>query len=292
MRKKANTLKKIGIVGAGLIGASLAKKLTSSGFEVICVGRNRKHLLKARTLGVCSEISTDLSDLSRCDIVVVSTPVDVIIEISKKIIPLMKKGAVITDVGSVKSNICARLSVFAKKCGVSFVGAHPMAGSEKSGCENARSDLFEKSSVFITPVKETNRNALKVVAEMWEKTGASCLITRPARHDRFAAVASHLPHLISFCFMEMFLDFEKKNGKAKEAAAGSFRDITRVAKSSPAVWNAIFKENRAFLSKNVKVFINKLENMMECLKSRKLTGRLNKIKTGYEKIENKIGKSR
>ncbi|MEA2081972.1 MAG: prephenate dehydrogenase [Elusimicrobiota bacterium] len=282
---------KIGVVGAGLIGGSIAELLTKKKKQVICFGRNTARLKKAVRLGICAESTTDLSRAGECGLIFLCTPVDTIIKLGKKIIPFMKKGAVITDVGSVKKEICASLAPLAKKRGVLFSGAHPMAGSEKTGFENARSDLFKGTVVFTAKGKNSSPRARKAVEKFWKSAGAECMGIEPQKHDEFVSVTSHLPHLISFCFADCFFRFEKKHPSAGDAAAGSFKSITRIAKSSPVLWSGVFSQNRKNIIKQACDFRKRLDAMILSLgkKSSPLKA-LKKISENYEKFENKTGK--
>ncbi|MBA3052278.1 prephenate dehydrogenase [bacterium] len=282
---------KIGVVGAGLIGGSIAAYALEKKKEVICFGRNPSRLKKALRSGICSEVSTDLSRAGECDIIFLSTPVDTIIELGKKIIPFMKKGALLTDVGSVKRQICASLFPAAKKRGVSFCGAHPMAGSEKTGFENARSDLFKGTVVFIAKGKNSSAQGGKILQRFWAGAGAECVSIDPEKHDAFTSVTSHLPHLIAFCFAESFCRFEKKHPSVRDAAAGSFESITRIAKSSPALWSAVFAQNRKALILRARDFRKSLDAMILSIEKKTSPLRtLKKISGNYEKSDNQAGK--
>jgi len=283
-------LKRIGIVGPGLIGGSIGKFYTSCGKEVICFGRNKNHLQLAKREGVCGEFSIDLSKVNGCGIVVVCTPVDVIVKISKRIIPFMKKGSILIDAGSVKEKICREIHPFAKKHGINFVGCHPMAGSEKSGCINSSDDLFRETNVLLTPGAGTGKDVLKKVKKFWNDLGAYCFIIQPEKHDEVAALTSHLPHVISFCFMEVFLGYLKKNKISPAFIAGSFKSLTRISKSSPVLWNAVFRQNETEIIKHIKKFVVELNNLKKNINGRKLLKTLTDIRNAYEGFENKARK--
>ncbi|MFH1352508.1 MAG: prephenate dehydrogenase [bacterium] len=281
---------KIGIVGPGLIGGSIGKFYKAKGKDVVCFGRNKDRLRIAKREGVCGDFSTDLSKAGGCGIVAVCTPVDVITQISKSVIPFMKKGAILIDTGSVKSEICRKVHPFAKRYGIEFVGCHPMAGSEKSGCINSRGDLFRGTNVLLTPVSGTGKGALKKVKKFWSDLGADCSVVRPDKHDEFAALTSHLPHVISFCFTEMFLSYLKKSKISPAFIAGSFKNMTRVSKSSPFSWNAIFKQNSPEINRHIKKFTGTLDNFKKNINDRRLLKKLNDIRNAYEGFENKTRK--
>jgi len=274
---------KIGVVGAGLIGGSIAAHAVKKKKEVICFGRNPARLKKALCSGICTEVTTDLARAGECSIIFLSTPVDTIIGLGKKIIPFMSKGAVLTDVGSVKAEICASLFPEAKKRDILFCGAHPMAGSEKTGFENASADLFRDTVVFVAKGGNSSSRGGKIVREFWTGAGAECVGIEPEKHDEFASLTSHLPHLIAFSFAESFCRFEKKHRSVRDAAAGSFENITRIAASSPFLWSAVFAQNRKNIIRRAKDFRKSLDAMILSLEKKESTlNTLKRINRSYE----------
>jgi prephenate dehydrogenase len=274
---------KIGVVGAGLIGGSIAAHAFRKGKKVICFGRNPLRLKKALRAGICGEVSTDLSRAGECGMVFLATPVDSIIDLGRKIIPFMKKGSCLTDVGSVKAEICAELFPAAKKRGVLFCGTHPMAGSEKTGFENASPDLFRGSVVFIAKGRNSSARGAELVEKFWKSAGARCVRIEPPEHDALTSAASHLPHLIAFCFAEFFSRFEKKHPGARRACAGSFESVTRTAASSPLLWSAVFAQNRKNLLRHARDFRKSLDRMILTLeKKRSALKNIEKIKRDFE----------
>jgi len=279
---------KIGVVGAGLIGGSIAALLTKKKKQVICFGRNKARLKKAVKSGICAEATTDFSRAGECGVIFLCTPVDTIIKLGKEIIPFMRKGAVLTDVGSVKSKICKSLSAAAKKKRILFNGAHPMAGSEKSGFENASAGLFKGTVVFIAKGKTSSPLAGRIIEKFWKSAGAKCVSIEPRKHDEFVSMTSHLPHLISFCFAECFFRFEKKHPSAAAAAAGSFKSITRIAKSSPVLWSGVFSQNSKNVVKHARDFRKRVDEMILSLEKKSSSlAALKKISKNYEKSGNK-----
>lgn len=277
---------KIGIVGAGLIGGSIAAHALKKGNEVLCFGRNPLRLKKALRAGICSEVTRDFSRAGECGIVFLATPVDSIIGLGHKIIPFMKKGSCLTDVGSVKAEICAELFPAAKKRGILFCGAHPMAGSEKTGFENASADLFRGSVVFIAKGSNSSSRAAGIVGGFWRGAGAECVSIDPREHDALTSVTSHLPHLIAFCFAESFSRFEKKHSSVRRAAAGSFESISRIAASSPCLWSAVFAQNRKNLIRQGSDFRKSLDRMLLALEKNQSTlSKIEKIKRDFKKCE-------
>jgi len=275
-------MQKLGIIGAGLIGASIGRFYRKK-YQVLCIGRNTKKLLFAKKLGCCDEFSIDLKRVSECDLVVIATPVDTIVPIAKRVLPHMKKNAILIDVGSVKGEICKKITPFAGKYGVNFVGCHPMAGSERSGAKFSRKDLFKGTTTIITPEKKTKKDVILKVKNFWKKLGARCVFENPQKHDMILAFTSHLPHLISYSYSQAFLKKFGKDRNVRNFTAGSFTDMTRVAKSSPDVWSAIFKMNKNNLDKVLSDFQKQIEKISK-EKSPELKNTLKKIKNEIEKF--------
>ncbi|MBU0533544.1 MAG: prephenate dehydrogenase/arogenate dehydrogenase family protein, partial [Candidatus Omnitrophica bacterium] len=190
---------KIAIIGVGLIGGSIGlaakkKKLTS---KVIGIGRSELSLKKALKKKAVDEISLDKSKVKDADLVIIATPVGKIVSLVKELIPYLKKGTIITDVGSTKREIMDDIHKFLPQ-GISFMGGHPLAGSEKNGVEFADSNLFEKSICFLIPYNNQNATkSFKKLKSFWKKLGANTIIISAEEHDFLMAGISHLPHIIA-----------------------------------------------------------------------------------------------
>jgi len=245
----------------------------SSGVKVIGIGRNISRLARAKKLGAADEITTDYcAGVKQADLVVIAVPVEKTFEVIKKIRKCLKSGAVVTDAGSVKRKV-VELSEKMMPPGVRFVGSHPMAGSEKSGVANAAPGLFRGATCIVTVTRKTDPSALRKVSEMWKNTGARILVKTPEEHDRITAEISHLPHLLSFALMERVAEANKKYGDADRLAAGAYRDMTRIAASSPEVWADIFTSNAEFINTAAAGCIEKIEKLRKLIKA----GNRNKI---------------
>ena len=237
--------KKILIAGLGLLGGSLALNLKEQGHTLLALGRNRKRLEKAEEAGVIHKVSTEAEEIvPEADIVVIGTPVGTIPAIAESITPFLRPDSVVTDVGSTKEWVCRNMKRILDQKKSRFVGSHPMAGSEKTGFENAFPKLFEKATVVITKTGIEDDDALDTVRGMWESTGAVIRIMDPAHHDRLVASTSHLPHAVAFA-MAYALD------KSPDAADNFFGiygkgllDTLRIAASDPVVWEDIIRSNR------------------------------------------------
>ena len=231
------------IAGVGLIGSSLARVLRREGMagEIRGAGRSADTLRKAMELGVIDAAFDSVEAGAKdADAVFVCTPVGRIVETVERAASVMKKGAIVSDVGSVKSTIASAET----PDGVFFVPAHPVAGTEKSGPENGFAELFEGRWCILTPTEKTDKGATAVVRRVWEKAGMRVEEMSPERHDRVMALMSHLPHLIAYTIVGTAADLEEQTrNDVLKYAAGGFRDFTRIAGSDPVMWRDIFLNN-------------------------------------------------
>jgi prephenate dehydrogenase len=189
----------------------------------------------------CDEVAeTPSAAVNEADIVVVCTPVDRIVELIQTVCDDLPRNAVVTDVGSVKGEIC-RFASHALKNGAQFVGSHPMAGSEKSGMEHASADLFKDRTCFVTPLEETPAASVDQVVSFWARIGADVVTLSPDRHDEIVAHISHLPHLAASALGSLLAGHDPS---WRHYAGAGLRDTTRVASGSPSLWLEILSENR------------------------------------------------
>ncbi|MFH0811660.1 MAG: prephenate dehydrogenase/arogenate dehydrogenase family protein [Pseudomonadota bacterium] len=237
------------IIGVGLIGGSLALSARRKGIfhHIIGVGRTLENLQKAKELQVVDDYTTDLTTgVTGSDLVVVATPVRVVVPLIEKMLPHLKEGTIITDVGSVKAEIVNQVGALPLS-NVYFVGGHPIAGTENSGAEAAFSDLFKGRKCILTPTKRTDIFALEKIRNVWEAVGAEVVLMDSAEHDKILGAVSHLPHMIAFTLVNFLDELQKGNGKVFEFSAGGLKDFTRIAASHPVMWADIAVMNRAHL---------------------------------------------
>lgn len=259
-------MKRVAIVGVGLMGGSLGLALLKrGGWRVAGLARREETLRLARRCGAIQEGSTDPAKIiPGSDVVVLCAPADKIVSLAKAYRRFLAPNALLTDVGSVKGPVVRALEkVFRHTGGPVFVGAHPMAGSEKTGVENARANLYRGAVCAITATPRTSLARVAQAADFWKSVGARPLVIDPETHDRAVAVVSHLPHLIADALMLSVADWDHPRGPAllKELAAGSFRDATRVAGADPALWRGIFRLNDRAVLAAVRHFSQKLSRL-------------------------------
>jgi prephenate dehydrogenase len=234
----------IAIIGVGLIGGSLGmalkRKKLGKAYRVTGLGRSSAKLRLAKKRGAVDDFYVDWRlGVKDADVIVVCTPVDRIAASIKRILPYVKRGAVITDAGSVKGQVIKEAG---KK--IAFVGVHPMAGSEKAGVRFAQADLFDNACAVIAEETTAGAKQIGIVKKMWSDAGARTLSMSAKDHDRITAFTSHVPHLLAFSLAKRLGELDKKDKRITKLIAGSFRDLTRVAGSNPSDWAAICNYNK------------------------------------------------
>jgi cyclohexadieny/prephenate dehydrogenase len=228
------------IVGVGLIGGSIGLGLKKRGLAgtVRGLGRSQETLEKAKAVGAIDEIHTDsAAALRSSQIVVLCTPVDRIASQAIEYAAHCSQGCILTDAGSTKARIATALEGRMPP-GVSFLGSHPLAGSEKRGPEHSDADLFVNRWTVLTPTEKTTATTKKTIAEFWQSLESKTCEMSPEEHDRALALTSHLPHLVASALAGCLPE------SLRPLTASGFRDTTRIAAGDPEVWTAIFRENR------------------------------------------------
>ena len=238
---------KITIIGMGLIGSSLARALRQKNFakKIIAADHSADVCARVKALGIADAAMTDLAQsVVGSDIVIISVPVGAYADVGEKIGPMLKPGAVVTDVGSVKQAVIKALSAHLPDS-VHFVPGHPIAGTEHSGPESGFAELFEGRWCILTPQPDTDIQAVEKITKLWEACGSLIEILDPQHHDLVLGITSHLPHLIAYTIVGTAGDLEEdiKSEVVKFSASG-FRDFTRIASSDPVMWRDVFLNNK------------------------------------------------
>jgi prephenate dehydrogenase len=247
------TVSTLSIVGVGLIGASVALAARRAGAVRRVVGTDRSPaaLDYARQASLLEPVPDLACAAAEGDLVVFCTPVNVIAAQVCEAAGHCRPGTLLTDVGSTKGNVVRDVDGHLP-AGVTFVGSHPIAGSEKSGPEHARADLFDGKLVAVTPVRSEDGAAVARVVDFWQALGARVEVMNAQKHDQALALTSHLPHLVASALAGVLPpEWLRFTGTG-------FRDTTRVASGSPALWTAIFRSNRAALVEAVEQFAEQL----------------------------------
>lgn len=269
----------IAIIGLGLIGGSIGLALKKSS-RVLGIPRREETINQAMIMGAIDEGSLDVSKVSEADIVFICTPINLIIPKLKEIIPHLKKGAIVTDVGSTKFQIVIEAQKLMPK-GTFFIGGHPMAGKEKVKLEQAEASLFENKTWVLTETAKTSKKAMEVLADLISKTGASVLKLDPKLHDLAAAGISHLPLAVAAALVNTIADAEVGRDEMIKCASSGFRDTTRIASGYPELGVDMFATNKKSVLKMIKSFKTSLSRLEKSIKQddvEAIAAELNKAK--------------
>jgi cyclohexadieny/prephenate dehydrogenase len=238
---------RIALIGIGLIGGSIALAARRAGLakEIVAATRRVETAAIANRLKLVDHCGTDLAAACEgADMVVVCTPVGACGAATRAIAPALKKGCIVSDVGSVKQAVIGAMAPHLPD-GVHFVPTHPVAGTENSGPEAAFAELFDGRWTILTPLPECDLKIVDRVEAFWKGLGSQVDRLDPAHHDRILAITSHLPHLIAYTIVGTADDLGGHlNAEVLRFAAGGFRDFTRIAASDPTMWRDIFLNNR------------------------------------------------
>jgi len=246
-RKQAPMFEHVALVGIGLIGSSISHAMRRKGLAGTISGsaRTKATLETALSLRLIERGCVNAADAVKgADLVVLSVPVGACGALAAEIAPNLRKGAIVTDVGSVKAAVVRDMAPHMPK-GVHFVPGHPIAGTEQSGPESGFAELFDGRWTILTPTPETDATAVKKLKAFWEALGANVETMSPEHHDMVLAVTSHLPHLIAYNIVNTAAHLERvTNSEVIKFSAGGFRDFTRIAASDPTMWRDVFLNNK------------------------------------------------
>lgn len=249
-------IKRLAVIGAGLIGGSFALALREAGVveKIIGIDSDPSNLELALSLGLVDEICEDARQGVSCaDVVFISVPVCSISSVLRLIAPALPSGCIITDGGSVKAAIVRECDALVP-AGCSFVGGHPIAGTEHSGASAAFAGLYRGKRCVLTPGATSDAKALETVAGLWSAAGAEVCKMEAGHHDRIFAEISHLPHAIAYTLVHAVGTADVEGENVLSYTAGGFRDFTRIASSDPAMWRDISLMNRDALLASIDGF--------------------------------------
>ena len=251
----------VGIIGLGLIGGSFAKAATQASHKVRVWNRTRATADRAVAEGVAQAVLED--DLGACDIIVVALPPAAVVPWIDAHQATFGKGAIVVDATGVKGTICAALEKYAFQDRWTFVGGHPMAGKETSGWDNASADLFRNASMILTPYPSCGRGPLDALEKFFTGLGFGRVVfTTPQHHDRMIALTSQLAHVVSSAYIQDPLAQEHVG-----FSAGSFNDMTRVARLDPDIWTDLFLANRDALLVTLEGLVARLDGYRAAIAS-------------------------
>jgi len=265
------SIKTLCVIGTGLIGGSFSLALKQAGAckKVIGAGRSEETLQKALQLNIIDSYETDISvAVKDAELIFVSVPLGAMESVFEKIVAGLKQAgnetAIITDAGSSKQQVLQLAEkIFTHNTG-RFVAGHPIAGTENSGPEAAFAELYKNRRVILTPTENTDSDAIKLVTEVWQKTGAGVETMDAEHHDKVLAATSHLPHLIAFGLVHCLENIEDIEDVFR-FAAGGFRDVTRIASSDPTMWRDICLNNQQPILDMMKRYKDELDMLYNAL---------------------------
>jgi prephenate dehydrogenase len=251
----------VAIIGVGLIGGSigLALKKNALAADVVGIGHRRESLDEAETVGAVDRSTTDLAEgVREAELVFVCSPVGMISEHVRLAAEHCREGALLTDAGSTKEQICRELAEPLPR-GCRFLGGHPLAGSEKKGARHASADLFRDRLAILTPRDGAPREDLERLQTLWQGMGSQVIAMEPAEHDRILAMTSHLPHAVAVALAATLTE------KAYPFTGTGFRDTSRLAAGDPTLWNDIFSANRHHVLHSIDAFADQLARLREAV---------------------------
>ncbi len=271
------SLSSVTILGPGMLGGSVALAAKAAAYQVTLWGRNSERVAAAGTLGL--RATTDLiTSVAEAELLIFAVPVGVMKELSEQILPHLPSDCLVTDVGSVKSLPHEKIGpLFAEK-GISFIGSHPMAGSELTGLAAARANLLQDAACVITNDQEVAIEKVISLEQFWTSLGAKPQRMTALEHDRAVGRISHFPHAMAVLTADAGLKFPDD----ALLAGGGFRDTSRVASGDPAMWAEIMIENRAALAGALKDGAESLREMLVMVENsdeERLRKYLTKVKT-------------
>ena len=258
-----------GFIGFGLIGASIAKSIKKKmpDAQILAYMRSAEKLKKAREEGLADQITNCVGPaFSQCDIIFLCTPVEYNASYLEAVKPYLKAGALVTDVGSTKTHI--HQAAIRLQMEDAFVGGHPMAGSEKTGWENATDHLLENAYYIITPTKRSTQEQIGRMISVAQLTDSIPIVLDYQEHDRIVAAISHLPHLIASSLVNLVKDSDNRDELMKRLAAGGFKDITRIASASPEMWQQICMANTDNIAEMMERYIRSLQDILAALRKK------------------------
>jgi len=258
---------KVTLVGVGLLGGSLglACKQRQLASRVDGYVRRAASVTECEQLGVVDHATCDLAHaVEDADLVILCTPLGQMLPLTRQLLPALKRGALVTDVGSVKAGVMRELEPLVASAGAHFIGSHPMAGAENMGAKFARADLFARAICVLTPTPKTAREPLGKLENFWQAVGACPLKLAPEAHDELVSRSSHLPHIVAAELANYVLSPAHRKEQALLCATG-FRDTTRIAGGSPEMWRDIALANRQHLVRVLGVFIEDLREFQLAL---------------------------
>ena len=283
-------MKNILIIGCGLLGSSLLRRIKKNKIaeKVFVYEKSKSNISKIKKLKLPGKIVKSLREaVISADLIILCTPMSEYKKIILKINKFVSPNTLITDVGSSKVESTKIIKKFLKK-GIHWIQSHPIAGSEVSGPENGKDDIFENKWCIIIKEKNVLKKNLNLLTKFWKKIGSKVVLMSVEKHDKIFSMTSHLPHLIAYNLVKSAQDFEKnQNHDLIKYSAGGLRDFSRIAASNEIMWRDIFFYNKKNVSKAIDLFIRNLNNFKKDINSKNDKSILKKL-IQTKKVRSKI----
>jgi cyclohexadieny/prephenate dehydrogenase len=283
-------MKDILIIGCGLLGSSLLRRIQKKKIanKIFIYEKSKSNLTKIKKLKLPGKIVKKLEDgVKNSDLIILCTPMSEYKNLILKMNKFLSTKTIITDIGSSKLESSRIIKKYLRK-DVSWTQSHPITGSEVSGPEHGKHDIFEKKWCVLIKEKNTKKNHLTILNNFWKKIGSKVVIMTPEKHDKIFSMTSHLPHLIAYNLVKSAQDFEKiQNFDLIKYSAGGLRDFSRIAASNEIMWRDIFFNNKKNISKAIDLFIKNLNSFKKDINSKNNKSILKKL-IQTKKVRSKI----
>ena len=285
-------MKNVLIIGCGLLGSSLVRRISKKKIakKIFVYEKSLSNIAKIKKLRLPVKMLKSLKDgVAISDLIIFCTPMSeykkLILKINKNILPK----TLITDIGSSKNDSSKIIKKFLKK-DIHWIRSHPITGSEVSGPEHGKDNMFQNKWCVIIKDKETNPTHLKLINSFWKKVGSKTVIMNSEKHDKIFSITSHLPHLIAYNLVKSAQDFEKiLKFNLIKYSAGGLRDFSRIAASNEIMWRDIFFDNKVNISKAIDLFIKNLKAFKKDINKKNNKSILKKL-SQTKKVRTKIVK--
>jgi len=283
-------MKNILIIGCGLHGSSVLRSIHKNKLadKVYIYEKSKKNISRIKNLKLPGKVVSSLKEaVTKSNFIIFCTPMSEYKNIIMKINNYISPNTLITDVGSSKIESSKIIKKFLKK-GIAWTSSHPIAGSEVSGPQHGKSNMFEGRWCILIKEKNTSKKNLNFLKKFWEKIGSKVTIMSPEKHDKIFSITSHLPHLIAYNLVKSAQDFEKKQSyDLIKYSAGGLRDFSRIAASNEIMWRDIFFNNNKNISNAIDLFIKNLKSFKSDINSKNNKSIINKL-TETKKVRSKI----
>ena len=283
-------MKKIFIIGCGLLGSSLVRRIAKKKLakKISIYEISKSNIIKIKKLKLPVKFAKTLKDgVSNSDLIIFCTPMSEYKKLILKINNFISPNTIITDIGSAKMNSSKIIKKFLKN-GINWIQSHPIAGSEVSGPEHGKENMFVDKWCVLIKDKKTNLKHLRFLNSFWRKVGSKTVLMSSEKHDQIFSITSHLPHLIAYNLVKSAKDYEKKiKLDLIKYSAGGLRDFSRIAASNEIMWRDIFFDNSHNISKTIDIFVKNLKDFKRDIQLKKNKSIINKL-TKAKKVRSQI----